>query len=151
MDMSTSHHTSSIDSRGIQTINCDTDDETEPKTILEIGGISRPIPTYATPIRNPVDNMMMQNDGMMSNGGTWLGERTEIVPSPHRAFSEFQEHKIVRVNNGNWNANPYKSLVITKLDNLTEPSTYFQAIAICFVCAKNGIISLNRVVFSLFR
>lgn len=126
MDMTTVQHTSSIQSRGITTIICDTDDESEPKTILEIGGISRPIPTYATQHRNPVETVLVSNDNSLSNSGSnWMVERTEIVPSPHRAFSDFQEHKIVRMNNGNWNLNPYKSLVIAKLDNFIESSMYY--------------------------
>lgn len=128
MNVSTIQHTSSIPSHGIETIVCDSDDESEPKTLLEIGGISRPIPTYATPHRNPVENVLMPNESSLSTSGGWLGERTEIVPSPHRAFSDFQEHKIIRMNNGNWNppSLPYKPMVIGKLDNHTESSMYFQ-------------------------
>lgn len=123
-DMSAAHHTQSSIEPHATTIICDTDDESEPKTILEIGGISRPIPTYPTQSRNMCDSVLMtDNNNHSLPNGSWLGERTDIVPSPHRACSEFQEHKIVRVNNSNWN--PYKTLMINKLDGIIEPSTYF--------------------------
>lgn len=126
--MSTIQHTSTLQSLGITTINCDTDDESEPKTILEIGGISRPIPTYAIqPHRNPSETVLVSAESSLSNSGIWLGERTEIVPSPHRAFTDFQEHKIFRLNNGNWTPNPYKPMVITKVDNLSGQSMYFHS------------------------
>lgn len=127
MNMSTIQHTSTMQSHPVETIVCDSDDETEPKTILEIGGISRPIPTYATPHRSHVDNMLASSENPLVSGGGWLGERTEIVPSPHRAFSDFQEHKIVRLNNGNWNPPPplpFKPMAISKLDHPNEPSMY---------------------------
>lgn len=128
MSMSTIQHTSSIPPQGVETIVCDSDEEAEPKTILEIGGISRPIPTYATPHRNRIESMLVPNESSLTpSGGIWLGgERTDIVPSPHRAFSDFQEHRIIRMNNGNWNSAPlpYKPMVITKLDQTHEPSMY---------------------------
>lgn len=143
MDMSTIQHTPAAPSHGIETIVCDSDDETEPKTILEIGGISRPIPTYANPHRHLTENVLVSNDSTLSKGGgSWLGERTDIVPSPHRAFSDFQEHKIIRMNNGNWNPPPlpYKPMVTaTKPVNSIESCMYIFFQSINFCCNTKAI------------
>lgn len=147
MDMSTIQHTSSLQSVGINTINCDTDEDSEPKTILEIGGISRPIPTYAIQQhRNPSETVLVSNESSLSNSGSWLGERSDIVPSPHRAFTDFQEHKIVRLSNGNWTPNPYKPMVITKLDDLSASSMYFSFNSIVVPYAECADVEIYFVV-----
>lgn len=105
---STVHHQSSIPSRNL--IICETDDETEPKTILEIGGVARPNPTYATPPRASIQTIVTSENKNQSHlNANWIGERTDIVPPPFTAYSDFQEQKIIRVANSNWHAGREKS------------------------------------------
>lgn len=99
---STIHHPVAVPSRGL--IICEMEEESnEPKTILEIGGVSRPhitrpsyiIPAPARPQPLPPS---ISNPPYM---GHWKAQ-TDIVPSPYPAYTEFQEQKIVRLANANW-------------------------------------------------
>lgn len=103
----TVHHPVALPSRGL--IICETDeDSAEQKTILEIGGVSRPRPTYlAAPIirpqPTPVPAMATTNHQYM---GHWKAEHHEIVMPPFQACTEFQEQRILRVPNTHWIPTP---------------------------------------------
>lgn len=96
---STIHHPVAVPSRGL--IICEMEEESnEPKTILEIGGVSRPRPTYIipAPARPQPLPATISNQSYL---GHWKAQ-PNIVPSPYPAFTEFQEQKIVRLTNANW-------------------------------------------------
>lgn len=95
---STIHHPVAVQSRGL--IICEMEEESnEPKTILEIGGVSRPTYIIPTPARpQPLPANINNQPGYL---GHWKAQ-PDIVPSPYPAFTEFQEQKIVRLSNANW-------------------------------------------------
>lgn len=100
---STIHHPIAIPSRGL--IICEMDEETtEPKTILEIGGVTRPKPTYIVPPPRAHVPTSINNQAYLSH---WKSnDQHEIVAPPYPAFAEFQEQKIVRLANSHWTATP---------------------------------------------
>lgn len=94
---STIHHPVAVPSRGL--IICEMEEESnEPKTILEIGGVSRPTYIIPTPTRPQPLPATINNQPYL---GHWKAQ-PDIVPSPYPAFTEFQEQKIVRLSNANW-------------------------------------------------
>lgn len=94
---STIHHPVAVPSRGL--IICEMEEESnEPKTILEIGGVSRPTYIIPTPTRPQPLPHNINNQPYL---GHWKAQ-PDIVPSPYPAFTEFQEQKIVRLSNANW-------------------------------------------------
>lgn len=94
---STIHHPVAVPSRGL--IICEMEEESnEPKTILEIGGVSRPTYIIPTPTRPQPLPASIGNQPYL---GHWKAQ-PDIVPSPYPAFTEFQEQKIVRLTNANW-------------------------------------------------
>lgn len=96
---STIHHPVAVPSRGL--IICEMEEESnEPKTILEIGGVARPRPTYIIP-PPPRPNAMPTTIGNQPYLGHWKAQH-DVVPSPYPAYTEFQEQKIVRLSNANW-------------------------------------------------
>lgn len=120
---STIHHPVAVPSRGL--IICEMEDESsEPKTILEIGGVSRPRPTYIipTPTRPhplpPAAAAAINNQPYM---GHWKAQH-DIVPSPYPAFTEFQEQKIVRLSNANWSGAIEKLPIHQPPSSATNPS-----------------------------
>lgn len=96
---STIHHPVAIPSRGL--IICEMEEESnEPKTILEIGGVSRPKPTYILPPpRAHTVPTTINTQPYMSHWKT----QHDIVSPPYPAFTAFQEQRIVRLSNDNWN------------------------------------------------
>lgn len=96
---STIHHPVAIPSRGL-TI-CEMEDESsEPKTILEIGGVSRPKPTYILPPSHPRIQTLanpINNQTYLTN---WKAQHDIVGPS--YPFTDFQEQRIVRISNVNW-------------------------------------------------
>lgn len=99
------NNSSTIESRGV--IVCNIDDGTEPKTILEIGGVSRPTPTYSSIQRASSCSPIVNHQPYSNN---WLANRTEIVAPPFIAYPDFEEQRIIRVTNMNWNSSPERSL-----------------------------------------
>lgn len=96
---STIHHPVAVPSRGL--IICEMEEESnEPKTILEIGGVARPRPTYIIP-PPPRPPAMPATIGNQPYLGHWKAQH-DVVPSPYPAYTEFQEQKIVRLSNANW-------------------------------------------------
>lgn len=95
---STIHHPVAIPSRGL--IICEMEEESsEPKTILEIGGVNRPKPTYMVPPpRAHALPTTINNQPYLSH---WKAQH-DIVSPPYPAFTEFQEQRIVRLSNANW-------------------------------------------------
>lgn len=97
---STIHHPVAVPSRGL--IICEMEEESnEPKTILEIGGVSRPHlgrPSYIIPA--PARPQPLPPS--INNPPFHWKAQPEIVPSPYPAYTEFQEQKIVRLANANW-------------------------------------------------
>lgn len=97
---STIHHPVAVPSRGL--IICEMEEESnEPKTILEIGGVSRPRPTYIIPAPTRPQPLPVTINSQPPYLGHWKAQ-SDIVPSPYPAFTEFQEQKIVRLSNANW-------------------------------------------------
>ncbi|XP_031616962.1 uncharacterized protein LOC116336896 isoform X2 [Contarinia nasturtii] len=95
---STIHHPVAIPSRGL--IICEMEEESsEPKTILEIGGVSRPKPTYIIP--PPRAHALPTSINNQPYLGHWKAQH-DIVSPPYPAFTEFQEQRIVRLSNANW-------------------------------------------------
>lgn len=96
---STIHHPVAIPSRGL--IICEMEEESnEPKTILEIGGVSRPRPTYILPPpRAHTLPTSINNQPYMSHWKT----QHDIVSPPYPAFTAFQEQRVIRLSNENWN------------------------------------------------
>lgn len=114
---STIHHPVAVPSRGL--IICEMEEESnEPKTILEIGGVSRPRPTYIIPQPLPAT---INNQPYL---GHWKAQ-PDIVPSPYPAFTEFQEQKIVRLSNANWSG------ALEKLQ--TNPSSAVNSKGTCII------------------
>lgn len=96
---STIHHPVAIPSRGM--IICEMEEESnEPKTILEIGGVSRPKPTYMIP--PPRAHALPPAINSQSYLNHWNKAQHDIVSPPYPAFTEFQEQRIVRISNANW-------------------------------------------------
>lgn len=95
---STIHHPVAIPSRGL--IICEMEEESnEPKTILEIGGVSRPRPTYILPPqRAHTLSTSINTQPYMSH---WKAQH-DIVPPPYPAFTAFQEQRVIRLSNENW-------------------------------------------------
>lgn len=114
---STIHHPVAVQSRGL--IICEMEEESnEPKTILEIGGVSRPTYIIPTPTRPQPLPATINNQPYL---GHWKAQ-PDIVPSPYPAFTEFQEQKIVRLSNANWSGALEKlqanSAVVTNLKGI---------------------------------
>lgn len=109
---STIHHPVPIQSRGL--IICEMDEETtEPKTILEIGGVSRPRPTYMVPSQRAHALAPPPNNPVYLNH--WKAEKAELVSPQFPAFSEYQEQKILRIPNSNWISGPEKLPMTTSM------------------------------------
>lgn len=102
----TVHHPVAMPSRGI--IICETDEETtEQRTILEIGGVSRPRPTYihaSTVARTQLPMTPVTNSNQYA--GHWKAEHHEIAMPPFQACTEFQEQRILRLPNSHWIPTP---------------------------------------------
>lgn len=96
---STIHHPVAIPSRGL--IICEMEEESsEPKTILEIGGVSRPKPTYVVPSSHQRVHPLpgtINNQPYLSH---WKAQHDIVAPS--YPFTDFQEQRIVRLSNSNW-------------------------------------------------
>lgn len=120
---STVHHPVAVPSRGL--IICEMEDESnEPKTILEIGGVARPRPTYIIPpppppppppstsSRPPLPTAINSQPYL----GHWKAQH-DVVPSPYPAYTEFHEQKIIRLSNANWSGPLDKLSTVSPLLN----------------------------------
>lgn len=102
---STIHHPVAIQSRGL--IISEMEEETnEPKTILEIGGVSRPKPTYIVPPQSRI-HALPPAINSQPYLGHWKAQH-DIVSPPYPAFNEFQEQRIIRLSNASWSGQPDK-------------------------------------------
>lgn len=100
---STIHHPIAIPSRGL--LICEMDEETtEPKTILEIGGVTRPKPTYIVPA--PRAHMSTGINSQPYPGHWKCGDQHDIMIPSYPVFPEFHEQRIVRLSNSSWTVSP---------------------------------------------
>lgn len=128
---STIHHPVAIPSRGL--IICEMDeDTTEQKTILEIGGVARPRPTYILPAprAHSIPSSMSNQSPFMSH---WKADHHDIVSPAFQAFTDFQEQKIVRLANNNW--------IQTSEKNITTQS---------MLSSRGNIFSFISLAISIF-
>lgn len=97
------HNTASIPTRGL--VIYEPSEGTEPKTLLEIGGVTRPNPTYLT------SSSLLQN--RISGGSaiitshqspyTWINDDNQEMMPAFIPYTELQEHKLMRFSSGSWN------------------------------------------------
>lgn len=115
-------------------------DENEPKTLLEIGGVSRPNPTY------PV----MASGGLLQTSRPaavitslhqsppshqlWASEDTqESIPSQYAPYAELQEQKALRLTNSSWNLADRRKLSTKKSPDRGKFNDKFLAKSTIFV------------------
>lgn len=130
---STIHHPVAIPSRGL--IICEMEeDSSEPKTILEIGGVSRPKPTYIIP--PPRAHALPTNINNQPYLSHWKPQH-DIVSPPYPAFTEFQEQRIVRLSNANWTTGQPEKLSICATSPFTIKGTTNPSFFWFFVAFKH--------------
>lgn len=123
------HHPVPIQSRGL--IICEMDEETtEPKTILEIGGVNRPRPTYLVPSQRSV----VSTPANQSYLNHWKNDENENGAETFSSFSEYQEQKIVRLPNCNWIAPSEKVLISTSTAAISRGEQLFFSSYLVFPC-----------------
>lgn len=142
---STIHHPVAVQSRGL--VICEMEDESsEPKTILEIGGVSRPRPTYIIPPPRAHHALppSLNNQPYL---GHWKTHH-DIVSPPYPAFTEFQEQKIVRLSNVNW-CGAMEKLPTTSSSFLLK-GTYHKMPIQTFIEWKLDLLALENVLYFVF-
>lgn len=93
------------------------DENTEPKTILELGEISRPIPTYPS-IHRPIASSAVSNVPSHPNS-VWCNEISDNIPPYHCSYPEHREQRITYSHKSIWNSDD-KILGSTKSDGSIE-------------------------------
>lgn len=104
-----------LQSRGV--IIYELDENTEPKTILELGEISRPIPTYAS-IHRPITNSAVVNVPSHPSS-VWSSDISDTIPPYHCSYQEHRDQRIMHSQKSIWNSDD-KLLRSTKSDGSIE-------------------------------
>lgn len=113
------HHPSPTQSRGL--VIFEANDENEPKTLLEIGGVTRPNPTYSLLTSTSLlqssrpSAIMSTVHHSPTQHHIWINEDTqESIPPHYIPYTDLQDHKGLRFSNGSWNLSDRQKSMLKK-------------------------------------